>query len=409
MTQCHMLEITPRDPLVARDGRPFGAGQGNRMRSGDWLLPSVVAGSLRTLLGKQLGGSFDEAMVSALKATAISGPFPMIDNKLFFPCPADAVVREDKGRMTVFSLRPHNTDQHYDCDLPARLIPALLPDSAGNDFKPVKAPAFWSWDRMAEWLTDDASNELAAQPFENRGHDYIETMPHEERTHVKITPEAGATSDGELFSTCALDFSRMVDDGVVRMALRVEPASMFEATVSKLDALHPCGGERRLVSWKGRGKKDWIMPTSLKAAFENADREGHRRVRLILGTPGLFEDDGDERQGWKPGWLRLTAEGNLEGCPPGESLALRLVSAVVDRWRPISGWSLERGTVGPKPVRRMVPAGATYFFDAIGEGPLAEITNNRWLRSVCDKEQDRLDGFGLALWGLWNEHPTGKA
>jgi CRISPR-associated protein Cmr3 len=57
----------------------------------------------------------------------------------------------------------------------------------------------------------------------------------------------------------------------------------------------------------------------------------------------------------------------------------------------------------------MVPAGATYFFEAIGEGPLAQITNNLWLRSVCDKEQDRLDGFGLALWGLWNEHPTGKA
>ena len=71
MTQSYKVEITPRDPLVARDGRPFGAGQGNRMRSGDWLLPSVVAGSLRTLLGKQLGGSFDEAMVTALKATAV--------------------------------------------------------------------------------------------------------------------------------------------------------------------------------------------------------------------------------------------------------------------------------------------------------------------------------------------------
>ena len=95
MTQSYMLEITPRDPLVARDGRPFGFGQGNRMRSGDWLLPSVVAGSLRTLLGKQLGGNFDETMVTALKATAVSGPFPMIDNKLFFPRPADAVLKDE--------------------------------------------------------------------------------------------------------------------------------------------------------------------------------------------------------------------------------------------------------------------------------------------------------------------------
>ena len=25
-----------------------------------------------------------------------------------------------------------------------------------------------------------------------------------------------------------------------------------------------------------------------------------------------------------------------------------------------------------------------------------------WLRSVCDERQDRLDGFGLALWGIWD-------
>ena len=409
MTQSYMLEITPRDPLVARDGRPFGFGQGNRMRSGDWLLPSVVAGSLRTLLGKQLGGSFDEEMVTALKATAVSGPFPMIDNKLFFPRPADAVVRNVNGRMTVLSIRPHTTDgQSSGCDLPAGLIPALLPDSEGDDFKPVKAPAFWSIDRMTEWLTDETGLKLTTEPFEKWDNGYIEAMPQEERTHVKITPELGAASDGELFSTCALDFSRKDGEGVVRMALRVQPATMFDAETSKLNLLHPCGGERRLVQWKADSKVNWSMPELLKAAFELADREGHRRLRMVLATPGLFEDSSEQRQGWKPAWLKETEQGFV-GCPPGASLTLRMVSAVVDRWRPISGWSLERGKVGPKPVRRMVPAGATYFFEAIGEGPLAEFTNNLWLQSVCDKEQDRLDGFGLALWGLWNEHPTGKA
>ena len=411
MTQSYKVEITPRDPLVARDGRPFGAGQGNRMRSGDWLLPSVVAGSLRTLLGKQLGGSFDEAMVTALKATAVSGPFPMIDNKLFFPRPADAVLKDDKNQKKLLSVRPLNTaEQGAGCgyDLPHGLVPVLLPGSESDDFKPAQIPAFWRTDRMIEWLADDTGMTASVPSFNACDDCYLSTMPQEERTHVKITPEAGAASDGELFSTCALDFSRTVDDGVVRMALQVNPASMFDAAVGNLDALHPCGGERRLVSWKGNSKTDWMMPASLKAAFEKADREGHRRVRLVLATPGLFEDQDGLHQGWKPGWLRETAQG-LVGSPSGASLALRLVSAVVDRWRPISGWSLERGTVGPKPVRRMVPAGATYFFEAIGKEPLAEFTNNLWLQSVCDKEQDRLDGFGLALWGLWNEHPTGKA
>lgn len=281
------------------------------MRSGDWLLPSVVAGSLRTLLGKQLGGSFDEAMVAALKATAVSGPFPMIDNKLFFPRPADAVLKDDKNQKNFFqsdrSTLPNSAGCGY--DLPHGLVPVLLPGSESDDFKLAQIPAFWRTDRITEWLADDTGMTASVPAFNACDDCYLSTMPQEERTHVKITPEAGAASDGELFSTCALDFSRTVDDGVVRMALQVNPASMFDAAVGNLDALHPCGGERRLVSWKGNSKTDWMMPASLKAAFEKADREGHRRVRLVLATPGLFEDQDELQQGWKPGWLRETARG----------------------------------------------------------------------------------------------------
>ena len=411
MTHSHVLELTPRDPLVARDGRPFGDGQGKRMRSGDWLLPSVVAGSLRTLLGKQLGGGFDEGMVAALKATAVSGPFPVIEGKLFLPCPADVVVKDDKERKTLLSVRPINadaTDAGGGCDLPGNLLPALLPESEADDFKPSMKPAFWSVDRMAAWLADHTGLAHSSEPFSDSGLEYLCALPHEERTHVKIAPESGSASDGELFSTCALDFSRTVGDGVIKMALRVQPHVLFEAETKQLDSLHPCGGERRLLHWKVASQPDWSLPATLKTAFEKADGEGHRRVRLVLATPGLFEDQDGLRQGWKPGWLRQTDQG-LVGSPPGSSMKLRLVSTVVDRWRPISGWSLERGHVGPKPVRRMVPAGATYFLEAINEGSLAQLANDLWLQSVCDNEQDQRDGFGLALWGLWNHHPKGKA
>jgi len=408
MTHNYVLELTPRDPLVARDGRPFGVGQGNRMRSGDWLLPSVVAGSLRTLLGKQLGGSFDSEMVDALKATAVSGPFPMIEGKLFLPCPVDAVIKDDKGLTTLLSVRPINADAIAAvCDLPGNLLPALLPESEADDFKPSKRPAFWSVDRMADWLADHTGLAHSSEPFSGCGNEYLIVLPQEERTHVKITPESGAASDGELFSTCALDFSRTVGDGVIRMALRVQPHGMFDAETNKLNALHPCGGERRLLHWKVADQPEWSLPVTLKTAFENADREGHRRVRLVLATPGLFVDK-DNQQGWKPGWLHQTDQ-EFVGCPPGSTVKLKLVSAVVDRWRPISGWSLEKGKVGPKPVRRMVPAGATYFLEAIGEGSVAQLANDLWLQSVCDNEQDQRDGFGLALWGLWNHHPKGKA
>ncbi len=406
MTQIHNLEITPRDPLVARDGRPFGVGQGNRMRSGDWLLPSVVAGSLRTLLGKQLGGNFDEAMVKALKGTSVAGPLPLFDNQLFFPRPADAVVKEVERDKSLLALRPIDDDSYgknNGCDLPMELVPALLPASVGDDFKPGKTPAFWSTKRMAEWLADSSGQIGTTSTFEDWGDEYLESMPQEERTHAKIFPDFGAASDGDLFSTMALDFSRTDRDGVIRIALRVQPDTKFEGEIRQLNSMHPCGGERRLVRWQANSKANWNIPESLKVAFAKADQSGIRRVRLVLATPGLFEGLDGNQQGWKPGWLAETEHGYV-GCPPGTTTRLRLVSAVVDRWRAISGWSLERGQVGAKAVRRMVPAGATYFLEATGKEPLSDLATNLWLQSVCDNEQDQRDGFGVALWGLWNHH-----
>ena len=76
----------------------------------------------------------------------------------------------------------------------------------------------------------------------------------------------------------------------------------------------------------------------------------------------------------------------------------KLVSAVTGRWQPLSGWSYDEKSLGPKSLRRAVPAGSAYFFELMeGDVKLEEI----WLRSVCDDEQDRRDGLGLALWGAW--------
>ena len=54
------LSLRPRDSIIARDGRPFGVGQGQRMRPLKWLLPTVLAGSLRTLVGREMNLDFNE-------------------------------------------------------------------------------------------------------------------------------------------------------------------------------------------------------------------------------------------------------------------------------------------------------------------------------------------------------------
>jgi CRISPR-associated protein Cmr3 len=114
---------------------------------------------------------------------------------------------------------------------------------------------------------------------------------------------------------------------------------------------------------------------------------------MALATPAIFDS------GWKPGWLNE----EFVGSPPGATLSLRLVGISIQRWRAVSGWSLLNNPPhqrpGPKPVKRFIPSGGVYFFERVN-GKASELAD-RWLEPVSDDEQDRRDGFGLAVWGIW--------
>ena len=80
------LSLSPRDPIVARDGRPFNAGGGNRMRSLEWIYPQLASGSFRSMLGKLDGADFgNPAFRDQLKAVNVAGPFPEWNGELYFP------------------------------------------------------------------------------------------------------------------------------------------------------------------------------------------------------------------------------------------------------------------------------------------------------------------------------------
>jgi CRISPR-associated protein Cmr3 len=117
-------------------------------------------------------------------------------------------------------------------------------------------------------------------------------------------------------------------------------------------------------------------------------------VRLTLATPAIFAN------GWYPGWLEKITDTNgtlhYRGKLPGSDLVLELVAAALERWQPYSGWSMEHGKM--RAVRRMVPAGAVYWFRIVEE--TGEALAGMWMRPICDDEQDCRDGLGLALPGV---------
>jgi len=372
-----MLEITCRDPIVSRDGRPFGAGQGNRMRSLDWPLPSVLAGSLRSTLGKSANRDFSETAQDLL-GVEIAGPLPQANRQLYFSAPEDCVVHPKQG-----PLRAAPQAAGGGCDWPAQgLLPVQIQTS--DDFKPEAAPAWWPQDRYAAWL---AGEEIAFDPT------FLRAAETEHRTHVKIDSNAGSAADENLFTTAALALTHLPRYGAssfapITLAVRIRAADWRGEAVAHLDTLHPLGGERRLAHWKTTAKPNlWSCAEKIRKALTATSR-----VRMVLATPAIF------RGGWKPGWL----SDDLIGTPPGANVRLRLVGASIQRWRAVSGWSLAElpgQPRGPKPVKRMVPAGGVYFFETV-DGKALDLAD-RWLEPVSDDEQDRRDGFGLATWGVW--------
>ena len=381
------LRLTPLSPLIARDSRPFGAGQGNRVRSMDWISPSVIAGAVRTAVWK----ANDTLTPEQLKTIEVCGGFPVLNERIYLPRPLDALIRKtDKATGTTDVLRIRPMSGSAGVQMPhADLVPSAPVGMPEEDFKPESGDAFWPLATMAQWLGCDDDQSVSMKI------DGLPTPAKEDRTNVTILPESGAAEDSKLFTTTGLDFVRKPKEGAsegrlsqMRIGVRV---NFGDHVPLPERLLVPLGGERRLAEVRATeaDKGFWEVPQSLSW-------EGKKGLRMVLATPAIFE------KGWLPGWL-WEKDGNLIGTIPGSGVSVRLISAVVGRWKPLSGWSYEKGRNGPKALRRMVPAGSVYFFEVLkgGEG-IADL----WLHSVCDCEQDGRDGFGLALWGCWRGRET---
>ena len=400
MTIKRFVSVQPRDPIIARDGRPFGLTSGNRMRCLDWPLPSVAAGSLRTLLGRKLGGNFDVKLIKQLKKLVCRGPLPVSGETLYVPCPNDAIIHQDGAGD---KLQPcFDMEEGCGTDLPDGLVPVLGSQPLGKSKSP---PKWWSKDKMVEWLVTDV--DLAKFFHEETG--FLKSPSQDERTHLKIDPHTLASEEGMLFTTSGLVLDRFGRSGdetttaesSLSMTATHGAGSILQGAWKDFPSFQPFGGERRLVEFSNAPEQAdlWNCPGEIRKALDGV-KEGSR-LRMVLASAAIFSG------GWRPGWLddsvqRIHTPPQLK---PG-TLKLKLVAVSNQRWEPVSGWSYEphehTRRPGPKAIRRMVPAGGVYFFEVVSceaNIPWEEL----WLASVSDDEQDRNDGFGLAMWGTWNE------
>jgi CRISPR-associated protein Cmr3 len=360
-----VARVRGRDPLLFGDGRPFGDEPGAlRARSRPLPTPGALAGFLRSGIGEALGWDWSADGPARAREVAVAGPLLEWRGTVLFPAPVDArIVGETDATARVEPLRPVRLPAGAGCDLP----PGLLPLEGGTAEKPRDGHRFWPAEAAFAWLANAMGRDhpVPAEPLPG--------IPLEERVHVAMNHERRKGEDGRLFTTEGRAFG---EDWSLLARVRGGEVCLPEG-------LAPFGGERRLADVTREGR--WpACPMELAAALGAA-----RCLRLQLATPARFTG------GWRPGWLSAAGTGSPPGVP---EVTLRLAAAAVPRREAVSGWDWERRA--PKAVRWLAPAGAVYFF-WVERGEPAALAARSWLEPVSDDPQDRQDGYGLALWGVW--------
>ncbi len=374
----YIVKIQGVDSLLFGDGRPFSADEGSALAR-TFLLPppGPIAGFLRTRIGEANGWDWTPDTSQAALQIAVQGPVLIRNSEPVFPAPADALIykpeKNGQDPPHLAFLRPlPSLPGGAGCDLPYGMDPLSAPTRE----KPESGYPLWPWNHLQRWLASPGDGtELPPK---------IEGLPRERRVHVQIDPETGRASDRMLYAVEYLGFYQAGEGR--ETAIWEIAAAIHTEYAFPLPACGALGGERRLATVDEAPNDFWpICPDSLRNALQGA-----ACVRLILATPAAFGE------GWKPGWL----DDSFVGSPPGmTALTLRLVAAAVDRHVPVSGWDYQHRRA--KPIRWLAPAGSVYFFK-VERGDPGELAEEGWLQPVSDAEQDRRDGYGLALWGLWN-------
>ena len=412
--------IEPHDPLIVRDGKPFGPNPGARASTLPFPFPSTTTGGIRSRAGMNEDGVFElptdeerrKEKIENLKKLKVRGPLlvELSENgnditveKWLVPAPADSLMSQieppSDREALIRQLIPRKT-QHFangaKTDLETKnqeeLMMVGLPENGDEMSKPhKKAPLYWYWNIFENWLLDPSRYAGGQEVLSRFGHSGPE---REHRLHVSIDADRRAAREGALFETSGLEFTHSGESHqrlseAQRLALAIIVGEDEDARHTIRGGTTGFAGERRIVSWRKSNSTLPICDPDIKKAVKT-----QKACRLFLLTPAFF------KEGYRPTWLLMPAHG----------VQPKLEAIAIQRPQVVSGWDFEKRK--PKPTRRLAPAGTVLFLTLQGTPEAIETwVDHIWMHCISDDEENkensdnpeqyRNDGFGLAVLGTW--------
>jgi CRISPR-associated protein Cmr3 len=387
------LALVPRDGYFFKDGRGWsdaGTGGGERAAALEWPYPTTVRGALRTAYGleriereqapftpddwrRHTAGLRIQALLALRRPFGLGGWDP---THRIWAAPADALTLEREPHIEALLPRPLPTalgTLGRDDD-PAREA-LWKPWRSRPEIKPDAAPArWWTEDHFARWL---AQEPVAREP-------HPPSLPQRLEIHLAVQPDTQTAEDSMLFSTPRTETLAGWPAHEWGLGVRAEIPEEWSAREV------PLGADRR-PAWSNDVTDSLFAPPPRLARSWTHPSRG---LRLIVVTPGEFD-------GWRlPGFVAKDRQyrGRLPGLP-GEFV---LRAAFVPRSTSVSGWDMAaaNGRGAPKPVRRLVSAGAVYFLSpAADDGVSWNDARSLWLAQLGAGSDD---GLGCVVPGRWN-------
>jgi CRISPR-associated protein Cmr3 len=332
--------IAALDVLFPRGNKLFGdAGQHGEAQMPPW--PSLAAGAIRSRMladdtielsrfanGQKPTGRLGEVLGTPMEPGSFRLAWFSLAHRNgdavepIVPLPADLVARSEKANLLY--LNPRVVSERLNA---SHSTPQLALLCQEKDSKP-EGGVWLNGAGLASYLRGEA---IQKAPHTTTKSCLWATDP---RLGIALDPIKRAAQEGLLYTTEGIALHQDVG---------------FLAVITGADSVVPKDGLIRLGG-DGRGARIELCET--KFPDPDWDRIGReKRFRVILATPGLFEN------GWRiPG---LADDGTWSGAA---GLSARLVSAAVPRAQVVSGWDLARRK--PKPALRAAPAGSVYWFEA---------------------------------------------
>lgn len=392
--------LTSDDLLVFRDGRPFGDLDTFGGGSLDWPLPQTLAGMCRTAIGHQRSVDYfkdkDKANAEAvetiglenLQSCLITGEDKSTVVEALLPTPADLVFMQEKDQPTVVTPLSFDTlgeGEGTDVAWEEWLYPTL--EYKG---KPTASPRFLRHGMGEAYLNGTLPS--AGKTIQDR-EDVVTGLVRDQRIHTAIEPGTGAVKEGHLYAEAGVMLTALCpEDGNGKGGLsgydrRIQGdiGIAFELSGLNPDEILPewgyLGGERRRVCFTHGARNKH---------FEIPEFKGDQFVKLILATPGDFG-------GWVPSWLH---SGDMKQPPewvnePISNVCVKLRSAVVIGWEPVSGWDYAKR--GPKAFRKLVRPGAVYLLEVKNPDETGALAESLWGKSICEHQKSVRDGYGQVV------------